>query len=462
MANGELVFAGIAPHPPVMVPDVGGERAKQVELSQQTMHELAERLKASEPDTVIMMTPHGHAYRDAMSIYGAPWMRGDLGQFRAPNVEMLCQNDFNLVHLITQVAHNAKVPTVVPDLKQQCPLDHGLVTPYYFLEQAKLPDSIKWIPLVLSFLPIQAHYNYGQAIAYAIQHSGQRVAFIASGDWSHRTNSESKDYTPRGEEFDQLVIEYVKNNDWESYLNIEPKLVHEAGECGYRTLATLTGVLKVMPKALEFLSFESPFGVGYLVAASKSEPKKVKEIDKSMFNEEGVKADGLVDLARQTIEEYVKNGKQVAIHPETLPEFAEKKAGIFVSLHLKDKSLRGCIGTISPTQDNVLVETVTNAISASTKDPRFPPVQANELEDLVYSVSVLHEPESIDSLEQLDVVKYGVIVTTGDRKGLLLPNIEGVTSVEQQVGIAMQKAGIGRNETIWLYRFQVDEYKEEH
>lgn len=159
-------------------------------------------------------------------------------------------------------------------------------------------------------------------------------------------------------------------------------------------------------------------------------------------------------LARQTLETYIRTGKRISV-PEGLPhEMLEGRAGVFVSLK-KHGQLRGCIGTIAPTCSCIAEEIIQNAISAGTEDPRFSPVRENELDDLIYSVDVLSEPEPIKDTSQLDVVRYGVIVTSGYKRGLLLPNLEGVDTVEQQVEIAMQKAGIRKGESYSLERFEV-------
>jgi AmmeMemoRadiSam system protein A len=164
----------------------------------------------------------------------------------------------------------------------------------------------------------------------------------------------------------------------------------------------------------------------------------------------------LVQLARMTIEEYVRHHRTIA-PPKELSSEMRKKAGTFVSLHRHD-ALRGCIGTIGPTQPNVAQEIIRNAISAAMRDPRFSPLTADELEDLVVSVDVLTEPEPVASMKDLDPKKYGVIVESGGRRGLLLPDLEGVDTVEEQVDIARRKAWIGPREPLKLSRFQVIRY----
>lgn len=164
----------------------------------------------------------------------------------------------------------------------------------------------------------------------------------------------------------------------------------------------------------------------------------------------------LVQLARKTIEAYVRTGKMIGPPEELTPEMKEK-AGVFVSLH-REGDLRGCIGTFAPTTDNVAQEVIRNAIEASTRDPRFPPMTADELDDLEISVDVLSQPEAIDSKEVLDPSRYGCIVKAGGRRGLLLPDLPGVDTPEEQISICKQKAGIGDKEKVELFRFKVKRY----
>jgi AmmeMemoRadiSam system protein A len=163
-----------------------------------------------------------------------------------------------------------------------------------------------------------------------------------------------------------------------------------------------------------------------------------------------------VRLARETIETYVREGKR--LRPENLTQDMEQKAGVFVSLHMHHE-LRGCIGTFEPVESNIAEEIVTNAISSATRDPRFPPVSVDELGSLEYSVDVLTAPERIDRADRLDPKRYGVIVEAGWRRGLLLPDLEGVDSVERQIEICRMKAGISPEEAVKLYRFEVKRHK---
>ncbi len=164
-----------------------------------------------------------------------------------------------------------------------------------------------------------------------------------------------------------------------------------------------------------------------------------------------------VELAKRAVEEYVKNGN-VLTCPKEIPPEMQKRAGVFVSLK-KHGELRGCIGTFLPCEENIYKEIVRNAIDAAAEDPRFYPVQEDELNDITYSVDVLSEPEKVSDISELNPKRYGIIVAKGNRKGLLLPDLEGVNTVEDQLRITKMKAGISADdEEVEIFRFTVDRH----
>lgn len=165
----------------------------------------------------------------------------------------------------------------------------------------------------------------------------------------------------------------------------------------------------------------------------------------------------IVELAKQTIEEYVRTGEKISPPEDLSPELATR-AGVFVSLK-KMGNLRGCIGTFQPTADTVADEVIKNAIAAATQDPRFHAVEKDELAELEYSVDVLSAPEKITDIKDLDPRKYGIIVVQGKRRGLLLPDLEGVDTIEEQLRITKMKAGIWTDENLEIFRFTVTRYR---
>jgi AmmeMemoRadiSam system protein A len=167
----------------------------------------------------------------------------------------------------------------------------------------------------------------------------------------------------------------------------------------------------------------------------------------------------LVKLAKDTVELYIREGKITEIREEEIPPEFRKRAGVFICLKIHG-DLRGCIGTFQPTEPSIAHETVRNAISASTCDPRFSCVRADERDQIEYTVDVLTPPEQVASRSELDPRRYGVIVQAGGRRGLLLPDLEGVDTVDYQISIAMQKAGIPPGTPVDLYRFEVWRYEQ--
>jgi MEMO1 family protein len=280
---------------------------------------------------------------------------------------------------------------------------------------------------------------------------GRRVAFIASGDLSHRLKPQAPaGYNPNAHVFDEQVVAALRSNDPGKIIDIDFNLRRLAGECGYRSMLVAIGASSELPLSCEVLSYEAPFGVGYLVA----------QITNQTVGADATEEISLPALAREAVETFVRTG-QILLPPTSTGEFLSSRAPCFVSLKTLNGELRGCIGTIEPARDTLAQEIIANAISAANNDPRFEPVRPEELSNLRYSVDVLF-PSEETVMEELDPSVYGVIVEdeSGTRRGLLLPDIPGIDNAEQQVEIAARKAGIGRDERVRLYRFRVERYRE--
>ena len=224
----------------------------------------------------------------------------------------------------------------------------------------------------------------------------------------------------------------------------------------------MAGALDKKSVAAEKLSYEGTFGVGYGVVwfdvggedTGRNFDVQLKNLRHEKFIARKSHEDPYVQLARLSLETFVKTHKPAEL-PKDLPaEMTENRAGTFVSLH-KDGELRGCIGTFLPTTDSVAQEILQNAISACSRDPRFSPVEVSELEDIEYSVDVLAEPERVFDIKELDAKKYGVIVENNGRRGLLLPDLDGINTPLEQIAIAKKKASIPANEKVHVWRFEV-------
>ncbi|MGI6678283.1 MAG: AmmeMemoRadiSam system protein A [Dehalobacterium sp.] len=447
-----LIKGIISPHPPIIVPEVGGEERKKAQQTIDAMEKMALAVKEAEPELIIFTTPHGTVFSDAFAVSLQNPLQGDFQAFRAGQVHFNEVNDLAMGEEIIRLAKDQGIPAVGLDSHQaqrfgaSLKLDHGITVPLYFIKKAGIKCPI--LPISIGFMPFREHYQFGKIIRQAIENLTRRTVFVASGDLSHRlTRNAPAGYHPQGEKYDHLLIDLLRKKDVGRILDLEPDFVEDAGECGLRSFIMLLGALDGWDFTFRDFSYEGPYGVGYLVG----------EIIPALPREEGeILESPPVALARLTLETYIKEGKKIDIPPD-LPDFMLQRAAVFVTLKIGGQ-LRGCIGTIQPTQENMAEEIIQNAIHAGTRDPRFTPVTKEELDDLTYSVDMLSAPEPISGLEELDPQKYGVIVRQGQRAGLLLPHLEGIDTAEDQVDIARQKAGIKKGSPMQLERFEVVRY----
>ncbi len=469
--TSSLVFAGIAPHPPIMVPEVGREAIADVRSSIDAMAALTGRVIESEAETVILISPHAPLEPDAFVAYAGPELHADFANFRAPTATVHAELDEELLKEITRAGAEQKFEVV----RIRGDLDHGTAVPLYFLQRYGWHGRV--VALGYSFLSNEDHLRFGSCIRAAIDKVGRRVAFIASGDLSHRLKPGAPaGYNLEAHLFDEEVVEAIRSNSTRRIVTIDQELRRTAGECGYRSMLVAIGVAQELESRCEVISYEAPFGVGYMVAqllmseppASAGGPESppasaVLSVPPASAGGSKAQVDGaeLPALARQTIEAFVRE-KKVISAPEKLSELLNQRAACFVSIKTLDGDLRGCIGTIEPEKNTLAEELIANAISAATRDPRFPPVRADELSNLNYSVDVLLQPELV-RLEDLDPNVYGVIVEDQDgvRRGLLLPNLEGIDTAAKQVEIASRKAGISPGTEVKLWRFRSERYREE-
>jgi AmmeMemoRadiSam system protein A len=460
------------PHPPIIVPEVGGERGtkagKTVAAMKSLMQELGQAGQDKEPDTIICITPHGPVFQDAVSIWRTPLLEGTLGKFGAPQMKMTFANDLELTLEIIKEAERERIMTAQLDdgLAQSCQidlaLDHGILVPLSFFPTVG-DGGVKLVAISIGLLPWGDLYRFGMAIRAAIHRSGRRVGVIVSGDLSHRLTVDAPGgFHPKGKEFDQLVVSLLEKEDVAGLFALDQELVETAGECGFRPMIMTLGLLDKHRFSTRVLSYEGPFGVGYLVA--RIDPGELQEQGRleQLLAVKQARLDSLrgkeslpVKLARRTVEQVVKGG-MVDTAPEIISQLDVPK-GVFVSIK-KNGQLRGCIGTVEPKKANATYEIAANAVEAAMRDPRFEPVEEGELDELEYSVDVLASPEPIRGKEELNPAVYGVVVKAGLKKGLLLPDLPGVETAAQQVAIAKQKAGIGKGEQVKLYRFKVTRY----
>ncbi len=472
-----ILAAYAVPHPPLIVHAVGHGREEEIQATVAAYREVGRRICELSPETLVISSPHSIMYRDYLHISPGSAASGDFGHFGAPEARHSVRYDEAFVSSLGAAAA-ADDLAAGTEGEQDPALDHATMVPLHFIEEAYREAGrdmdFRVVRIGLSGLSPTAHYRLGTLIQRVADVLGRRVTYVASGDLSHRLTKDGPyGFAPEGPEFDRIVCDAFLSGDFLPLLAMSPHLAERAAECGLRSFQMMAGALDQTEIHPELLSYEGPFGVGYAVAAftpcgpERSCPKRdyLNVYEKARAHEQSERRaseDPYVRLARLSLETHVRDGGRVRL-PDDLPkdltlpdELATTRAGCFVSLK-KDGELRGCIGTIAPTRESLAEEICANAVSAAVHDPRFAPVRADELDELVYDVDVLSPPEPIEGPEQLDVRRYGVIVSTDDgRRGLLLPDLDGVDTVDEQIDIAARKGGIDLARDSWrLERFEV-------
>lgn len=456
----------ITPHPPLIVGNIGGGREKEVSATIDGLKKIAAEIAEKKPKTIAVVTPHGNVFSDALCINTEDALLGDFGAFGYPEIKLTFEGDA-LADALVQALTDSEIPCVAMDratakrYRVNADVDHGALVPLWFIK--KVYDDFKLIHINIGFLSKRQLYLAGKIIADML---GDENVLVISGDLSHRlTQDAPAGFDKAGAVYDKIIVNAVKEGKFMEILDMDEDLLERAGQCAQKPLELLLGAFDGYTAKTKVFSYEGPFGVGYMTASlTRADKAEVSLIDafEAKENERVTlvrkEADEYVTLARMTIESFVAGGVKPPVPKNLEAALYTEKKGAFVSIK-KEGQLRGCIGTIEPVRDCLAEEIIENAISAATRDPRFPPIDPTELKKLEISVDVLSPPEDISGKDQLDVKEYGVIVSKGFRRGLLLPNLEGVDSVDKQISIALEKAGIRPDEGYTMQRFKVVRHK---
>lgn len=456
----------LMPHPPIIIPEIGKGREEEVIKTINACQEVGNTIDQAEVETIIIISPHGTVFRDAVSLIKTDYIYGNLGDFGASEVKFNYNIDIELTDEIINLSVKEEIPAVSLDenssVRYRVPLelDHGAMVPLYYADKNK---KYKLVHINYGLLTPIELLKFGLVIKQAINNTGRKVAIIASGDLSHRLLENGPyPYTPLGKEFDDELVKILSSGNLKKILEIDRNLIKSAGECGLRSIYILLGIINSSKAKSKLLSYEGPLGVGYSVFQFEEGSGNLyedlineKEKEHKRRLEEG---NPYTRLARKNLDNYFNLGRLLTREEVEDKKLLEDRKGVFVSLKMNGE-LRGCIGTIMPTTDSVGEEIIRNSLSAALNDPRFAPLKKEELVEIDISVDLLYPPEKAN-FEDLDPYNYGVIVTSGNKKGLLLPNLEGVENKEEQLEIAMNKGGISPSDKYTLERFKVERFKE--
>ena len=455
-----LCAAFMVPHPPMILPEVGRGREEQIRETITAYERVAEEVASLAPETILITSPHAIMYADYFHLSPGKAARGSFARFGAPGATFREEYDEELRKRICRLAARENFPAGTEG-ERDPELDHGTMVPLWFIRQKYQGGKI--LRIGLSGLPLTDHYHLGELIRQAIEDTGRKAVFIASGDLSHKLQGYGPyGFAPEGPLYDSRIMDVCGRGAFGELLDFDESFCDKASECGHRSFVIMAGAFDGQQVKATALSHQDVTGVGYGICTfypgeadeSRHFLRAFREKQEEECRRKAEQADAYVRLARASVESWVRNRKVLPC-PDGLPaEMLTSQAGAFVSIH-KNGQLRGCIGTIGPVQENVAEEIIQNAISASSRDPRFSPIRSSELASLEINVDILGQPEPVESLSQLDVKRYGVIVTRGGKRGLLLPDLEGVDTVEDQLRIACRKAGIPEDSEYQIQRFEV-------
>lgn len=434
-----MISAYVMPHPPAAIEEIGYKDLDGMRATLDAYKKASEMIKSDAPETIVIISPHAPMYADGFYIADGSDCFGNLAQFGAPGASVTFDYDIELRNEICELCDMEDIPYGL-SAKDNLHMDHGTVVPLLFV--TKEYSDFKLVRISPTYLDSSILLKMGSIIERAAAHVGRNITVLASADLSHRLKEDGPyGYIKEGPEFDEKITAAMSSFNVKAICDLmdDHAFLDMAGQCGTPSITIMAGALmdnyRVTPN---LLSYEGPFGVGYAICAYKCE-------------------DECVTLARNVLETYISTGTRIRTPDYKLPDWMTySKAGVFVCLK-KYGELRGCIGTFLPTTDCIADEICRLAIDSGINDPRFKPVTKDELPDLNYTVDILSTPEPA-TYQELDEKRYGVIVTNGYRRGLLLPNLEGVDSVDYQLAIALSKAGIMPEEGYDIERFTVERH----
>lgn len=441
-------------HAPIVIPQIAGTRGKACATTTSSMRKAARALCAHEPDLVVLVSPHAPRQRTRWGLAYDPHIEGSFARFGHHGIALSFTGAPEAARAIAQAAAAEGLSTA-PSVTGQ-DLDHGALVPLYFLHEAGYAGRV--LLVALPYPGTDTEPRFGAAVRAASEALGERWAVLASGDMSHRlTEDAPSGYDALGVEFDRAFVSHLTRGDLRSALAVPEELADRAAEDVLQSTAVAAGAVDFDSRGSRVFSYEGPFGVGYCEALLYSAQGAGRDESTELPSFAGPPR-ALADLALDAITHHLRGEP---LPPARLEPPWDAPRAVFVTLRSDTGELRGCIGRTAPVYPSLVEEIVDCAIAAATRDHRVPPISADELPTLRVEVSVLSTPEPVESESALDPARYGVVLSQGTRRGVLLPAIDGVDSVDEQLRIALRKGGIDPRVPYRIERFRVDKVERE-
>lgn len=434
-------------HAPIVIPAIAAQQAPLCSATTEAMRRTARALVAHEPALIVLVSPHAPRRPKSIGLTFDETLHGDFSRFGHAQVALRLRGAPDEAERIAQKAYAQHVPTHTLAGRA---LDHGSLVPLFFVHEAGYRGRV--IVASLPYPGTELESAFGQALHDAAQDSQQRWAILASGDMSHRlTRDAPAGFEPRAQEFDKGFARALRLGDLRRAVTTDPDLQELAAEDVVQSTTVAAAAVQFEAHGTQVFAYEAPFGVGYLEALLFSQGA-----DAHADIDHDAPPNALVTVALSAIEHALHGIPYVPAQLE--PPWDQPRA-VFVTLRSPDGELRGCIGRTEPMAPSLVDEVADCAVGAATRDLRMEAVTLDELADLQIEVSVLHPPTPVADRVRLDAKRFGVVVEHGHKRGVLLPDVEGVDSVEQQIQIALRKAGIAAHTPYTLSCFRVDKVK---
>ncbi|MBE6015731.1 MAG: AMMECR1 domain-containing protein [Lachnospiraceae bacterium] len=467
-----VLSAYVLPHLQVLVPEIGQGKEEKMAATINSMKEVASRIAEAKPETIVIISSHADAYEDYFHLGKGDGAAVTFEDYGVEGVEIDMKYDLELTEEISKVSKEFGFEAGTEGEENEF-VDHGTGVPLYYIDPA-LDYDYKIVRVSISGFSQLKHYQYGRCIKEAINRLGRKAVVIASGDMSHKLKEDGPfGYSKDGSIFDTALCSALKSANFLSLFGFQFDTIENAVECSLKSSTVLAGTLDGRFVKGDMLSYEDTYGVGCGVFAFAPSPDDTDEVEETrQFDKmlvEQIKHElskkeapnDYVRLARAAAEYYVFNGKQMTLEEyegELPKEMTDKRAGVFVTINI-DGLTRACMGSLSSTQNSIAEEIICSASDACHEDPRFIPIEIEELDSLGYQVDILGDFEPINALSKINAKKQGLCITLGPKTGIVLPGIEGVKDGQQQLDIAMKNSGIKPGDKYNMYRFNVKRYE---
>lgn len=428
-------------HAPIVIPPVAGQHAAACATTTAAMRTVAAAVVAHEPDVVAVISPHAPRHRTGWGVVAGPTLSGDFGTFGAPHVRVRLPVDAQTADAVVAAgrARGLSMREVAP-----YDLDHGSLVPLYFLQAAGWSGPT--LVLAMPWPGTGTEALMGMALADAARRRGLRLSVVASGDMSHRlVPGAPAGFHPRAKDFDAAFVQCITAGDLEGASSISVALREHAAEDVVDSVTVAAGAIGFRNQGHRLIAYEGPFGVGYCEAILHTQAPAPPRV--------------LLDVARGAVQAHLTRRPPPPLPTLDAP-WSQGSRAVFVTILGRDGELRGCIGHLVPQHPHLAAEVSHCAILAATRDPRMQPMTAGELPDVLFEVTVLEPPEPTQRAD-LDPRTYGVLVRASDgRQGVLLPDLEGIDTVERQLQIVLHKARIRPHEPYRIERFTATKVEE--